>query len=158
MPMRHPRLSLGIGVAAALWLLAAPLIAQEHPEHPKGEHPKGAAQEMTLDELSAAISDYIARDSKLKGGPFLVYDAVDKKPLQLELVLVHKDRLSSLGQGVYFACTDMKATDGTVYDLDFFMRKDDSGIETTEVSIHKKAGAPRYGWKEEAGVWKKVKS
>jgi hypothetical protein len=154
MLMRHSRLSLGIGAAAVLWLLAAPLAAQEHPEHPKGEHP----QEMTLDQLATAITDYIARDSKLKGGPFLVYDAVDKKPLQLELVLVHKDRLSSLGEGVYFACTDMKATDGTVYDLDFFMKKGDAGVETTEVSIHKKAGAPRYGWKEEAGVWKKVKS
>jgi hypothetical protein len=148
-----------LALAAALCLLAVPLAAQEHPkEHPKsaqGEQAKGA---MTLDELSAAISDYIAKDSKLKGGTFLVYDPVDKKPLQLELVLVHKDRLSSLGQGVYFACTDMKGADGTVYDLDFFMQKGDAGIETTEVSVHKKAGVARYGWKEEAGVWKKVKS
>src|SRR5215510_9875648 len=117
MTMRLRRLDRGFVLAATLWLLAAPLTAQEHPEHPKGEHPKGAAQEMTLDELSAAITDYIARDSKLKGGPFLVYDPVDKKPLQLDLVLVHKDKLAILGQGVYFTCTDMKATDGTVYDL-----------------------------------------
>ena len=153
----HPGLAV-----AMLWLLAGPLAAQEHPtEHPQkapGENAKSAAREMTLDELAAGISDYIARDSKLKGGMFLVYDTVDKKPLQLELVQVHKDRLAALGQGVYFACTDMKTPDGTVYDLDFFMQKGDAGIEPTEVSIHKKAGVPRYGWKEEAGVWKKVKS
>lgn len=152
-------------LAATLCLAAVPLAAQEHPkEHPAGqaehpEHPKGAAAEpMTLDQLGDAITGYIAQDSRLKGGYFLVYDTVDKKPLALELVKVHKDRLATLGGDVYFACTDMKATDGTVYDLDFFMKKTEHGIETTEVAVHKKAGTPRYGWKEEGGVWKKVQS
>jgi hypothetical protein len=150
------------GWAATLCLAAAPLAAQEHPEHPKEqakEHPeKEEAGKMTLDELADAITEYIEHDSMLKGGFFLVYDPIDKKPLQLELVEVHRERLASLGQGVYFACTDMKAADGTVYDLDFFMKKAGPGIETTEVAVHKKSGTPRYGWKEENGVWKKVKS
>ena len=133
--------------------------AQEHPEHPeeKAEHPKSAGK-MTLDELADAITGYIARDAELKGGHFLVYDVLEKKPLMLQLDKVHKDRLSALGGGVFFACTDMKASDGTVYDLDFFMNRTEHGIETTEVAIHKKAGKPRYGWKEEDGIWKKVKS
>ncbi len=128
--------------------------AQEHPEHPKDK----ASPEMTLDDLEHAITAYIVKDSKLKGGFFLVYDAMDKKPLQLELQKVHKDKLATVGDGVYFACTDMKASDGALYDLDFFMQETDHGIETTEVSVHKKSGKARYAWKEENGIWKKVTS
>lgn len=138
---------------------ATTALAQEHPEHPekKVEHPE-SAETMTLDELADAIAGYIAQDSKLKGGYFLVFDPVDEKPLMLKLEKVHKERLSALGGGVYFACSDMKASDGTVYDLDFFMKRMGNRIETTEVAIHKKAGVARYGWNEENGVWKKVKS
>ncbi len=150
-------------VAAGL-LVAASVLAQEHPkEHPKGgehpEHPKDdkAQSPMTMEELAQGIEAYIDQDSELKGGYFLVYDKVDKKPLLLTLVKIHEDKLASLGNGVYFACTDLENTDGVVYDLDFFMVRDDEGdVEETEVSVHKKAGVARYGWKEEKGVWKKV--
>ena len=128
---------------------------KEHPEHP--EHPEDKAS-MTVDGLAEAIIAYIEMDSELKGGFFLVYDGVDKKPLQLKLVKVHQDKLASLGDGVYFACTDMKASDGTLYDLDFFMKQTDHGLKTTEVAVHKKSGEPRYGWKETDGIWKKVKT
>ena len=147
--------------AVALLVLGTNVLAQEHPEHPKqGEKQAEQAPEMkmTLDELADAITSYIAEDSKLKGGYFLVFDTLEKKPLALKLDKVHKERLAGLGDGVYFACTDMKASDGVMYDLDFFMKKNADGIETTEVSIHKKSGKPRYGWKEESGVWKKVKA
>jgi hypothetical protein len=151
-------------LACAALLLAAPAFAQEHPEHPKGgskehpEHPGESKGAVTIEELAEAIESYIDRDAELKGGFFLVYDKVDKKPLQLTLVKIHDDKLAGLGSGVYFACVDMKNADGVVYDLDFFMHRDDHDeMETTEVSVHKKSGTPRYGWKEENGVWKKAK-
>lgn len=148
--------------AVALLVLGTSALAQEHPEHPKqdekqAEQPK-AEKKMTLDELADAITLYIEQDTKLKGGYFMVYDAEEKKPLVLTLDKVHRERLSGLGGGVYFACTDMKSDGGVIYDLDFFMKQTANGIETTEVSVHKKAGKPRYGWKEENGVWKKVKA
>lgn len=149
-------------LAVAGLLLAAPAFAQEHPEHPKGaehpEHPGASKGDVTIEELATAIESYIDRDAELKGGFFLVYDKVDKKPLQLTLVKIHDDKLASLGSGVYFACVDMKNADDVVYDLDFFMHRDDEEeMETTEVSVHKKSGTPRYGWQEENGVWKKAK-
>ncbi len=152
-------------VAVMVFLAANSSLAQEHPEHPKKgdnkEHPEHPAEkggmEMSLDELEAGITAFIQEDATLKGGKFLVYDTTDRKPLALDLVKVHKDKLASLGDGVYFACTDMKAEDGTIYDLDFFMSKDEEGIDATEVAVHKKAGQPRYGWKEDKGIWKKVK-
>lgn len=151
------------GILAILFSWPQMTLAQEHPapEHPekKAVTTEGkASTKMTLDALEKAISGYIDEDSKLKGGYFLVYDTVDKKPLQLEILKVHKDKLATLGEGVFFACTDMKAADGTVYDLDFFMKETDDGIETTEVAVHKKSGKPRYAWKEVNGIWKKVKS
>ena len=152
-----------IGVITLMLLvLGTNALAQEHPEHPKEKEKQAKRPEstgkMTLDELAVAITQYIERDSKLKGGYFLVYDTEEKQPLLLQLEKVHKDRLSALGGGLYFACTDMKSSGGTVYDLDFFMKRTGPDIETVEVAIHKKAGEPRYGWKEQNGIWKKVKS
>jgi len=104
------------------------------------------------DSIHTAIRTFLGAARKEKGFED------EKKPLMLQLDKVHKERLASLGGGVYFACTDMKSSDGAVYDLDFFMRRTEGGIETTEVAVHKKAGKARYGWKEENGIWKKVKS
>ena len=147
-------------IFAALILLLAlgtSALAQEHPEHPKSGQKEQPGTQMTMDTLAEAITTYIQTDSKLKGGAFLVLDPQTKAVLQLALVQVHKEKLASLGNGVYFACTDMKAPDGTVYDLDFFMKQGAKGIETTEVAIHKQAGKPRYNWKEENGTWRKEK-
>jgi len=160
----HVRRTISLAAAVAWIAVSAP--AQEHPEHPKkdaqktAEHPehpqKDAASPLTTEQLAAGIRNYITQDAKVKGGFFLVYDAVDKKPLQLTLVKVHDDKLAGLGDGVYFACTDLSNADGVVYDLDFFMKQTPHGLETTEIAVHKKNGKPRYGWKEENGLWRKV--
>lgn len=149
--------------AALIWVTALVTLttwahAQEHPEHPS-EHPtksEKSEKAVTTAMLAEAIQDYVAADSKLKGGSFLVYDPVEKKPLQLTLAKVHEDKLATLGGGVYFACADFESTDGTVYDLDIFMKDDDGNLETTDVSIHKVDGQPRYTWREDDGVWRKV--
>lgn len=152
-------------------MLSFPVWAQEHPEHPKKadakkaehpehpEHPKeSAAAALTVEQLAHAIEEFIEDDMDLKGGWFLVYDPVDKQVLQLTLSKIHTDKLAHLGNEVYFACTDMRAANDVVYDLDFFMeRQADGGLAAHEISVHKKSGKPRYGWKEEKGIWTKVK-
>lgn len=152
---------LAVSLAASLFCL--PLAAQEHPEHPKkGEHPEhpkdSEAGALTVEELAEAIEEFIEEDMDLKGGWFLVYDAADKQVLQLTLAKIHTDKLAHLGNDIYFACTDMRAADEVVYDLDFFMeRREDGSLAAHEISVHKKAGKARYGWQEEKGIWKKVK-
>ena len=138
-------------------------LAQEHPEHPKQqpkttkqEHPKTDKKEtasLTAADLAKGITDYIAKDSELKGGYLLIYDPTVKKSLELTLTKVHEDKLSQVGENLYFACSDFKATNGKMYDLDFFMKQDKSGLVVTEISIHKEEGNPRYGWVEEKGLW-----
>ena len=152
-----------VAVAVALFFTpAVSLFAQEHPEHPKkkedatkGEHPKKTGGEVSTAEISAGIKKHIAGESK-KSSDSKFHVAHEGKDLALDLVRVHDDRLSNLGDGKYFACVDMKAVDGTTYDIDFFMSGKPGEMKVTDTSVHKVNGKPLYNWKEEGGVWKKV--
>ena len=164
-----------IAVAIALFFSPAALIvAQEHPEHPKktaeqpkkgGEHPKQGAEhpkkggaeakQVSTADISAGIKKNIdAQTKKSSDSKFHVkYEGQD---LALDLVKVHDDRLSDLGGGKYFACVDMKSTDGKTYDIDFFLTGQLGKMKVTETSVHKIDGKPLYNWKEENGKWQKV--
>jgi len=72
------------------------------------------------------------------------------------LVKVHDDRLQDLGGGKYFACVDMKGTDGKTYDIDFFLTGQPGKMKVSETSVHKIDGKPLYNWKEDNGKWQKV--
>lgn len=129
--------------------------AQEHPSEHPSEHPTSTKAEVSKETLADAIIEYVNNESDLKGGFFLVYDQEQDKALALKLDKVHKERLATLGNGVYFACADFNATDGNVYDLDIFMKDSEHGLEVSEISVHKTNGEARYGWVEKDGVWSK---
>jgi hypothetical protein len=153
-----------MAVAIALFFTpAAAVLAQEHPEHPKkgAEHPehpeKGKAEkkQVSTADISAGIKKNISAETKKSSdGKFHVkYEGQD---LALDLIKVHDDRLSDLGDGKYFACVDMKATDGKTYDIDFFLTGQPGKMKVTETTVHKIDGKPLYNWKEENGKWQKV--
>ena len=160
-----------LSVAFLLGPAPSPLVAVEHP-HPIPQttqmsqlpqnQPQSAAssQQVTKKEVSPAdISVGIKKDvaSKSKKSSDKKFHTEYKgKDLALDLVKVHGDGVSSLGNGKYFACVDMKAADGTAYDIDFFMAGKPGAMKVTETSVHKINGKPLYNWKEEGGVWKKV--
>jgi hypothetical protein len=116
-----------------------------------------AAKEVSTADISAGIKKHIASEAKKSGDKkfHVKYKAQD---LTLDLIKVHDDRLSNLGGGKYFACVDMKATDGKVYDIDFFLSGKAGDMKVGETSVHKINGKPLYNWKEEGGLWKKVKA
>jgi hypothetical protein len=163
----HMFLRLIIAAAIALFVTpAAPIFAQEHPEHPKkssehpkqgAEHPKQGAQtkQVSTADISTGIKTNIdAKSKKSTDGKFHVkYEGQD---LALDLVKVHDDRLQDLGEGKYFACVDMKAADGKTYDIDFFLNGQPGKMKVTETSVHKIDGKPLYNWKEDNGKWQKV--
>ena len=149
-----------ITVAIALFFTPAALVsAAEHPEHPKKttEHPKkgGAEKQVSKSDISAGIKKNIDAEAKKSGdGKFHVnYQGQD---LALDLIRVHDDRLSDLGSGKYFACVDMKGTDGKTYDIDFFLIGQPGTMTVTETAVHKIDGKPLYDWKEDNGKWHKV--
>ncbi len=145
-----------LALAAALPLaLAAPAAAQEHPEHPKDTPQVKTAHDLTVDELADAIARYV-EDRAGDDGRMTVHDPVTDRDLELSLVKVHRERVSKVAPDTYFACTDFRSPDGTIYDLDLFMQGTAADtLEFDDLSIHKVAGQPRYTWHEEGGIWKK---
>lgn len=139
-----------------LTVATASVSAGEHPSEHPAEHAHEGGK-ITKDALAHAITEYVDKDSKLHGGYFLVYDSKDKKSLALKLLKVHKDRLSQIGTTTFFACADFKNTNGTVYDLDVFMKGDVADdLKVTEISVHKKSGKSRYTWEKKGDVWIKA--
>jgi hypothetical protein len=158
-------------VALALFFTpAVPVRAQEHPEHPQQSQLQDVPQTTTRSsrgefqtravskaDISVGIKRQIARDIK-RSNDKKFHVNYGGKDLALDLIKVHDDRLSNLGGGKYFACVDMNATDGKTYDIDFFMVGGPGSMKVTETSVHKVNGKPLYNWKEEGGVWKKVRT
>jgi hypothetical protein len=73
------------------------------------------------------------------------------------LITIHADRLSDLGDNKHVVCVDLKAANGAIYDVDFFITVRSGTLSVTEASVHKINGKPLYNWKEEGGIFKKVK-
>ncbi len=111
-----------------------------------------ASMSEVSDGLKRFISGYAEKSADKK---FQV--PYQRKNLALDLVKVHDDRFSSLGGDKYFACVDMKGPDGKIYDIDFFMLVKPGKLTVTETSVHKINGKALYNWRQEGGVWKKVK-
>jgi hypothetical protein len=144
-----------------------PVIAQDHPRAPQQSGsqqlpqtrtgaPQAAMTEATMSSVSAGLKEFISGYSA-KSADKKFHMPYQKKDLALELVKVHDNRFSSLGGNKYFACVDMKGKDGTMYDIDFLMAVQADKLTVTETAVHKINGKPLYNWKQEGGVWKKVK-
>jgi len=149
-----------VATAIALFFTPATLLfSQEHPEHPtKGaEHAKKGATEKKVStaDISTGIKQNIEAETK-KGSDGKFHVKHEGQDLALDLIRVHDDRLQDLGGGKYFACVDMKGTDGKTYDIDFFLTGEPGKMKVTETSVHKIDGKPLYNWKEDNGTWKKV--
>jgi len=143
------------------------LVAQEHPRPPQQSQsqqlpqttagaPQAATMEASMTDISTGLKKYI--DTSANKSPDKKFHiAYRGKNLALDLIKVHDDRLSSLGRDKYFACVDMKGADGRIYDVDFLMAVQPGKLSVTETSVHKINGKPLYNWKEENGVWKRVR-
>ena len=139
------------------------VLAQEHPTgSKKAEHPTTSikpqivqGERITMQNLARAIESFVEADINLRGA-FLVIDPSTNEVLKLNLEKVHKERLSHVGDDVYFACADFNADDGKVYDLDIFLRGTNTDeLTVTEISVHKEEGEARYSWLNENGIWVK---
>ena len=102
--------------------------------------------------LKKFISGYSAKSADKK-----FHMPYNRKDLALDFVKLHDNRFSSLGGNKYFACVDMKGADGRMYDIDFMMVVQGDKLTVTETAVHKINGKALYNWKQDGGVWKKVK-
>ena len=160
---------LAVALSTSLLVIQATLLlaAGDHPSAP--QQPQSQQIPQTTSSSQSAGKTMPANMAEISSGLQKFIDnyagkSADKKfhmpyrgkDLALELVKVHDDRLSGLGAGKYFACVDMKGSDGRLYDIDFSMVLRPGKLTVTETSVHKINGKPLYNWKEEGGVWKKV--
>ncbi len=153
------KIRLILSISVSLFVTPLPLFAT-------GEHP-GPAQQPPLQQLPqrTTTSSQTSVQTMEASAADVSAGLTDRKfhvkhggkDLPLDLIKVHDDRLSSLGGDKYFACVDMKGSDGKIYDIDFFMAVGARSLKITETSVHKINGKPLYNWKEEKGVWKKVR-
>ena len=121
-------------------------------EHPELAH----LTQVSTDSLAEAITSYVAAESKQRGGSFPVPAPTGGEALGLTLDTVHRERLSRLADGRYFACADFKDTKGNTYDVDIFMRVESKGLVPADILVHKLNGTPRFNWTERDGVWSAV--
>lgn len=136
--------------------------AKEHPkaaEQPKAEHPKAEhpTKKMTTEDIDGAIRDHITEMSKADG-MFHANDNVLNKMWNLTLVKVHKDKLTALDSDNYFACVDFKADDGTLVDVDFYLKNQGEKLVATDTTVHKINGQARFMYEEKDGFWQRVES
>jgi hypothetical protein len=161
------RLAIAISVSLLLASAISVFATGEHPGPPQQSQsqqlpqtrtgaPQAAMTEATMSDVSDGlkkfISGYAAKSADKK-----FHMPYQRKDLALDLIKVHDDRLSSLGGDKYFACVDMKGSDGKIYDIDFLMAVRPGKLSVTETSVHKINGKPLYNWKEQNGIWKKVR-
>ena len=150
-------------IITIICVIAMVLAQGEHPKTKKAEHPTTTVtpqivqqgEKITLQNLARAIKGFVEADIMLRGA-FLVIDPKTEMVLKLKLEKVHKERLSHIGDDIYFACADFNAENGKVYDLDIFLHGTNTdNLTVSEISVHKEDGIARYGWQEENGIWVK---
>ncbi|MDX1584225.1 MAG: hypothetical protein R3338_11565, partial [Thermoanaerobaculia bacterium] len=112
---------IGLSLLLSVLIVAFPIGAQEHPEHP--EHPE-EEKTVDIDALEDAIEAEIASMSNEEGW-ITIEDDETGENWTLKLDKVHRERLSQIEPGVYFACVDFDSKDGRKVDVDFFMKEDD---------------------------------
>jgi hypothetical protein len=121
------------------------------------QHPELAQlTEVTTASLEQGIKTYVQSETARQGGVFPVEDPEQHTTLPLTLTTVHRERLSQLADGRYFACADFKGRDGHTYDVDVFMRRESTGLTPTDVIVHKQDGKARFNWVEQNGIWSQV--
>lgn len=121
-------------------------------EHPELAH----LTQVSTDSLADAIASYVRSESKGRAGAFPIPNPNGGEPLGLTLTTVHRERVSRLADGRYFACADFTGVDGNTYDVDIFMRAESKGLVPADIIVHKVKGAPRFNWIERDGAWSAV--
>ncbi len=146
-----PLTALALGIGWFAWTVDD----AEPPDAVRDSSDVVSIPEVVTSDIRAGIEAYIAREAARHGGLFpLPYDGTT---LNLKLVRVHLEYLSNLGPRRHFACVDMAAEDGTVYDVDFFLSGDPGSMEVTELTVHKINGQPFYSWEQQDDhTWTKV--
>jgi hypothetical protein len=148
-----------ISVLLVVTLSSLLFATAEHPVSPQQttSSREGDTQPLVVSdaEVFAGVKKYIYTHAQ-KSGDKKFHIQSSGKDVALDLITIHADRLSDLGGNKHFVCVDMKAANGAIYDIDFFILVRSGRLSLTDASVHKINGKPLYNWKQQDGIWKKV--
>lgn len=145
------------------WLLLALLLGACQPNAQKqteatarGADTTQAVPHLVHAHIEAGIREHIRQTAAAHAGLFPLQ--TDSHELQLELVRVHTEYLAQLGPERAFACVDLAARNGDVYDVDFFMEGRAGDFRISQTTVHKHNGQPYYLWEQRPGdgTWQRV--
>ena len=118
-------------------------LSYAHAQQPNQEHILTPAQSQKgmIEEFSRAVEDYVKETLKITGTMPVrnIQGESVAIPGKLELVRIHKDRITRYEGNTYFACADFVAKYGiskTYYDLDFFMTKMEDKWKLDKILLH----------------------
>jgi hypothetical protein len=107
--------------------------------------PGGKLSEAAIKQhVSAAVKEFLARETKSTDGLFVIGDDKLGKFWKLKALRLHAD-VERLQKDQYQAQGEFKdAATGTPVELDFYVTRNDAGWDIEDVQIRKVAGKPRY--------------
>lgn len=141
-------------IILALFLTLPLISCAQTKQHQNTTQKKMPTKVPVKSDMIKAVKDYIIGVQEDNDGYFSVYDSVAQKMLKLKLIKVHNDKFSSMGDNIYFICSDFHGTDGKKYDIDAFMKWDGDSFSAVKQQVHKVNEKARYEWYEENGIWK----
>ena len=88
------------------------------------------------DEVFAGVKKYVYTHAQ-KSADKKFHLQFGGKDVALDLITIHADRLSDLGENKHVVCVDLKAANGAIYDVDFFITVRSGTLSVTGASVHK---------------------
>lgn len=135
-----------LALLSTLVLVVACLSAARTATQASTNVPCDTVPHVVTDDIKAGIEKHIAERVRQDNGYYRL--RFGGQELQLKLVRVHIEYLSTLGPRRHFACVDMVSAHGGFYDVDFFLAGDPGAMQVTETTVHKLNGRPFYLWKQ----------
>lgn len=114
---------------------------------------------VTSKALAAALADYVAAESTVKGGVLLVEDAELKSVLWLKPESLDKGaHIHRVAEKLFLSWGKFKDADGNLYFLDFYFAPADDGRlkPAAPLTIYSRNEVKRYDWDESGAIMKKL--
>jgi hypothetical protein len=104
--------------------------------------------------VESAVDRYIEIGSKLNGGHFVMFDKMAQQAVAMDTQTLSQREILPASPELHAVCMEMVGLDGTVYDVDFFVKTQTRGREELEnIEVHAVNGQARYNWIQNGAIW-----
>ncbi len=123
-----------LSLPVALLALAACGAPEDRAGRAPDEEAAGVGGEVPAEAVRTAIADAIHAEGDMVMLP--LPGRPGEEPLHLTFDYVHEGVEETPG-GRYVACVDFRGADGTIYDVDYYVDREDGRLRVQELVVHK---------------------